>query len=358
MRTKSTRVEILSLFASLLLLCGPAGDLPALAQTPAPAPQSGTQAREDEAQRGDVYSSDFTSTRPAGQGRAAAGQLYRVNKPFADAPTQKNASARRRTPRAKARVYMTVGVTVGHGRPATDAESLDVDVAKVSLQDGRVLVFERMGEGQPVTHGSLIQMAVEYLAYTDAAGRRQTDRVGYLYVINRVRFPDGRTGPPSLIFPTKRTRGGDNRVVPGQPVMLPSTKRPWQITRSSTGSVQAYETYIIIVSPRPLRDARGDELRAEQTDPASLEKLLAGWVRLWGAGATQADLRNGAGQLFTRREQEASVETKDARRDTVELDSDLTQDDPPPQTVFRKAVTPGEPMLVTFELPFRPMKYQ
>lgn len=350
MSTKFMRVEASGFFASLILLLTLSGGLHvAVAQTPA-------RDGEDVKQRGDVYSTDFTVTRPAGKGAEAASQTYTVKQPAAPAaatPKKRAAAiARRRTPPAN-KLYMTIGVTVGRGRAATEAESLDVDVAKVRLQDGRALVFERAQDEQPVAHGSLIQMAVEYLAYTDAMGKRQSERVGYLYVINRVRFPDGRTGPPRLIFPTKRTRGGDNRVVPGQPVMLPSSNRPWQITRSSTGRLHAFETYVVIVSPRPLRDARGNELRADEVDPAALETLLAGWLRRWGGGEMRAVLREGAGRLFTRREQDASGDTNDPRRDTIELDTDLTQDDPPPQTVFRKAVTPGEAMLVTIELPFR-----
>jgi hypothetical protein len=38
---------------------------------------------------------------------------------------------------------------------------------------------------------------------------------GYLYVIDREQYEDGTLGEPVQIFPTTRTRGGDNSVKPG-----------------------------------------------------------------------------------------------------------------------------------------------
>jgi hypothetical protein len=353
MRPTSGSVKIFSVAATALLLhCLVGGNL-ALAQTPTPAAQAG----HDEAQRGDIYSSDFMSTRPAGKSPSAANHLYRIRKQAKTSPRSSKGGRVTATQRPaalpKGKVYAAVGVTIGRGRPATGDEIADASVAKVQLEGGRQLVFERNAEDQAVTHGSLIQMTIEYLAHTDAAGRIQSNRIGYLYVINRVRFPDDRPGPPRLIFPTRRINNGDNRVVPGQPVMLPSSRRPWQVTRTKTMLAQAYETYVIIVSPEPLKDAHGFALRPDLIDGESLEALLNKWARLWGGGEMQADLKGGAGRLFTSREQAASRNPDDPRRDTGELDTDLTQDDLTPQTIFRKAVTSGEAMLVTVELPFR-----
>lgn len=337
---------------ALLLHCLVDGHT-ALAQTPTPAAQAG----HDEAQRGDIYSSEFTSTRPAGKSQGATNHLYRIRKQAKVSPRalkkDRMADTRRVASPMKGKVYTTVGVTIGRGRPATVDEIGDAGIAKVQLEGGRYLVFERSVDDQPVTHGSLIQMTIEYLAHTNTTGRIRSNQIGYLYVINRVRFSDDRPGTPRLIFPTPRINHGDNRVMPGKPVMLPDPNRPWQVTRSQTAPVQAYETYVIIVSPEPLKDAQGFELRADLTDAASLEASLDKWTRLWGGGEMQAHLKGGAGRLFTRREQAASGNPDEPRRDTGELDSDLTQDDLPPQTIFRKVVTLGEAMLVTVELPFR-----
>lgn len=353
MRPMSRRVKVLSVAAAALLLQCPGNEHPPLAQTPAPA----AQAESDAAQRGDLYSSDFTSTRPGAKSQGGREHLYQIRKQTgADSRPSKGGRetvVRRPAQLAKGKVYTTIGVTIGRGRAATGDEATDAKIAKVQLEGGRQMVFERSAEEQPVAHGSLIQMSIEYLAHTDAAGRISSNRIGYLYVINRVRFADDSPGTPRLIFPTRRINDGDNRVMPGKPVMLPSPFRPWQVTRTKTGPAQAYETYIIIVSPEPLKDAQGFELGADGTDAKSLEALLGKWARLWGGGEMQADLKAGAGRLFTRREQAASGNPDDPRRDTGELDTDLTQDDLPPQRIFRKAVTLGEAMLVTIALPFR-----
>jgi hypothetical protein len=47
-------------------------------------------------------------------------------------------------------------------------------------------------------------------------------RGGYLYVIDREQFSDGKSGDPYLILPTTATRGGDNRVAAGRVVEIPA----------------------------------------------------------------------------------------------------------------------------------------
>ena len=44
----------------------------------------------------------------------------------------------------------------------------------------------------------------------------------YLYVIDREQYADGTQGEPYLIFPTTRTRGGDNSVKAGRVMEIPS----------------------------------------------------------------------------------------------------------------------------------------
>lgn len=320
--------------------------------------QSATQSQQDEGQRGDVYSTEFTSARPSGKNPKARSYRYRTRstvKPSSQPPKSRTntTTAKQSPPLPKGKVYTAIGVTIGRGRTATHAESQDRNISKVRLNNGAELVFERIENEHPIIHGDLIQMMIEYLAYSDASGKTRSNSIGYLYVINRVQFPDDKTGPAKLIFPTKRTYGGDNRVLPGKTVMLPAPDRPWQITRSKSGPVQAFETYLIVVSPEPLKDSQGHELQGDQLSAESLELLIARWVRLWGGGELSADLDGGAGQLITKKEQAASGNLNETSRDTGELDTDLTQDDPPPQMVFRKVVSAGDKMLITVKLPFK-----
>jgi hypothetical protein len=288
-------------------------------------------------ERGTLKAKEFISSRPAGThphpGRYRSGQGV-----------------------PKGRAYVALGVTIGRGRRATEAELKDHDVAKVRVGSGEEYVLERISDETAVTDGTLMQVIIEYLAHPDAAGRRLADQVGYLYVINREQYSDGKYSPPKLIFPTKRTYGGDSRVLPGKTVTLPVPDRAWKVSRSTSETVQAFETYTIIVSPTPLKDSSGRELQRGNLGAGSLildEKLVEGWVRLWGGGEWRGNLENGVGQLITRREQIASGDTSRAQRSTDEEVIDLTKEDAPPQIIYRKVLKPGGTMLVTVKLPFK-----
>lgn len=363
MKTMKVVVAVSSLFAATLIF-----QCRCTAQTTAPpATQSEPQTQLDE--RGTVKSEEFVNSRPGGKNPKAKSYLYRnrVNtKPTPPPPkSKKGATAEQQPPPPKGKVFVSVGVTIGRGRPATEAEIKDGGVAKAQGKclerrgeecvRREQLVVERISDDTPVAHGTPIQMMIEYLAAKDEAGKvQESGRLGYLYVINRVEFKDQPSAAPNpkLIFPTESTFGGDNRVLPGKTVMLPGPDRLWLITRNKTAP-QEFETYIIIISPEPLKDSNGEELRPGKTAPELSGELVEGWVRRWGGAETRLDLEQGAGRLFTRKEQAAGGKPTDARRDTEEMDTDLKQDDPPPQMAFSKAIAPGGTMLVTIRLPFK-----
>jgi hypothetical protein len=335
MSTKNRIVGALCFLAISFMLTFPCGAQTDTTRTNSAQPAR--QTRSDENERGTIKSEEFTVSRPVGNNPSPRRYRYRQRVPKTTSGTP-----------PKGQLYATVGVTIGRGCPATEAESEDYKVAKVRLKDGRELVFERISDTSPVEHGTLMQMMIEYLASPDASGKKQSDRVGYLYVINRVLYPNGTHGPARLIFPTQRTYGGDNRVLPGKTVMLPDPHRPWEITRSKSGTAQAFETYIIIISTEPLKELQGDKL----SDKA-LRGLFAGCTPLWDCGESRGDLESGTGRLITQREQAATGDPSARERDTGELDSDLTQGDPPPQMVFTKVLKPGGKLLVTIKLPFK-----
>jgi len=262
--------------------------------------------------------------------------------------------SRQRIPQERA--FVALGVTIGRGRRATEVERKDTNAAKVYVRSGEEYVLERISDGAAITDGTLMQVMIEYLAHSEVAGRMLADRVGYIYVINREQYPDGKYSAPRLIFPTKRTYGGDGRVLPGKTVTLPVPDRVWKISRSASGTAQAFETYTIIVSPKPLKDSFGRELQLGNLEAGSLnldEKLVDGWMRLWSGGDWRGDLEHGEGQLITRREQNASGDPARAERSTDEESSDLTKGDPPPQIVYRRVLRPGGTMLITVKLPFK-----
>lgn len=310
--------------------------------SPANTPPRGASARAGAQagagnERGTVKAKEFIATRPGGT--RPHGGRYR---------------SRQGVPQGRA--YVALGITIGRGRRATEAELKDHAVAKVRARGEAEYVLERISDETAVNDGTLMQMIIEYLSHPDAAGRTLSDQVGYLYVINREQYPDGKYSAPMLIFPTRRTYGGDSRVLPGKTVTLPVPDRAWKVSRSASGTAQAFETYTIIISPRPLKDSSGRELQRGNLGAGSLrldEKLVDEWVRLWGGGEWRGDLEDGAGQLVTRREQNASGDPSRSERSTDEESSDLTKDDAPPQIVYRRVLRPGGTMLITVRLPFK-----
>lgn len=339
----------------LLLLTGFGNYL--LAQKTSPS-QPAEQER-NEGQRGDLFSGDaFVDTRPGGKSSTSSKADYRVRP-----------SGAKRTALPKDRVFIKLGVTLGRGRPASDAEIKDNQTAKVpgcAERDAtgnkcirwQDMVVERISDVTPIVDKTPVQMMIEYLAYRDPTGAKQVfDRIGYLYVINRVEYANGKVSPPKLIYPTKQTFEGNSIVMPGKPVILPDPQRLWQISRNQAAA-QTFETYIIIVSPKPLRDSNGLELQGnnlgDNRTPLGLgDALVTNWLRLWGSGVIQLDLPSGLGQLFTIREQSASGNPAGISRDTGVMDADLKLDDPRPQIGFQKAVVPGGTILVTIKLPFK-----
>lgn len=300
--------------------------------------QSRRRSRNPKPGRNNPYQSETSATQKKGT-KTAAGQ-FPIGTP----------------PRGK--TYITVGVTLWRVRRATEAERQDPKIRKERMWLGQQepeaeVTVERISDTTPITNQDLVQLGVEYLPYQHQSGRYLAERVGYLYVVNREQFADGSLQNARMIFPTTRTFDGDNRVLPGRTVMIPDPRRPFQIKRSSSGQVQAYETYTIIISPAPLDAELPQDIggRAMELPP----ELVVKWERQWGAGEVRADLRGGVGQKRTPRELHASGDLGTEERGTEDLAEDLTQDDPPPQTVFRKVVRPKATMVVTVKLPFKEM---
>ena len=217
-----------------------------------------------------------------------------------------------------------IGITIWRLRPSRDTD-----------QGGRVLVLdglkqtqytpERIEADTPLNVGDRVRITVE------------SPRAGFLYIIDREQYQDGSFGEPMLIFPTLRTRGGDNRVVPGRLIDIPAqedqysyfTAAPAGSRRDQTAEVL---TFMLVTAPLPLQI--GDQ-------PIKLaEQQIAGWEKLYGGVAETLELVGGAGRVWTNEEKMAGM--ANGRQ--------LTQGGPPPQTVYRVARRTGAPLLVTVPL--------
>ena len=216
-----------------------------------------------------------------------------------------------------------IGVTIWKLRPAVAG-----DTARLLVQDpqsGSVQwTPERVEAGAPLALGDHVRVSVE------------SPRDGYLYVIDREQYSDGTTSDPFLIFPTTRARGGDNRVTAGRLIELPAqTDAPPFFTLQATRPNQVAELITVLVSQQPLMDV------TPGAGPLPLSReIVARWEKEAGSTVEQLELVGGAGRAWSAAEQRAGA-------DATRL---LTQQDPPPQTVFRVVTTSPSLVATRFTL--------
>jgi hypothetical protein len=166
----------------------------------------------------------------------------------------------------------------------------------------------------------------------------ESPRAGYLYVIDREKEGDGSLGDPYLIFPTTRTREGENAVKPGRLIDVPSANdRPSYFTVKPSRDTQVGELLTIIVSPKPLPGI----MIGDQPLKLAREQVEA-WEKSWSAPVERLTMA-AARRLWTRTEQEAAA-------DPTRL---LTQEDPAPQSLYRVATKAGIPVIVNVTLNFK-----
>jgi len=216
-----------------------------------------------------------------------------------------------------------IGVTVWRLRQAAASDS----GARILVQEEShttELVPERVASGSSLKQGDRVRLSIE------------SPDPGYLYVIDRERYASGERGEPYLIFPTTRTRGGDNKVAGGKLIDIPSQDdRPNFFTLRSSRADQAEEELTVLLTKEPLSEiqigAKALKLGVEQ---------VAAWEKRWAVGKVDSfELSGGAGKTWTQAEQQAASATRL-----------LTQDDPAPQTVYRVAVKPEDPLMVKVRL--------
>lgn len=215
-----------------------------------------------------------------------------------------------------------LGVTIWRLRAAKRT-----DVARLLVQDRESTTEwtpERVAVGTPLVLGDRVRISVE------------SPRTGYLYVIDREQYADGSEGAPHLIFPTKRTLGGDNRVTAGRLVEIPAQEdRPPFFTMRPSRADQTGERLTILVTDQPVKEI------ALSDDAVPMAAALAVELESRGGGSIERlELVGGEGRAWSRAEQRAGA-------DATRL---LRQDDPPPQTLFRVAVKQRELLAVNLVL--------
>src|SRR5207302_3416780 len=204
--------------------------------------------------------------------------------------------------------FEEIGITIWRLRPSRDAD-----------EGGRVLVLDGLKQAQytperieadtPLKIGDRVRLTIE------------APRPGFLYIIDQEQYADGSLGEPMLIFPTLRTRGGDNHVLPGKLIDIPAQEDQYSyFTAQPAGDRrdQTAEVLTVILTPQQLPLSIGDQpLRV-------LQSQISEWEKLWGGVAETLELVGGAGRTWTNEEKMAGA--ANGRQ--------LTQAGPPPQTVY------------------------
>lgn len=219
--------------------------------------------------------------------------------------------------------FAQVGVTTWLLRRSNAADKTK-ELIEVKPGEGPAeYTLERLEDGTPLSEGQTVRLSIESLS-----------RDGYLYVIDREQYADGSLSKPLLIFPS-REAPNRNRVKAGRLISIPSATGKFRIEPKQSTKRQVAELLTILVSPTPLVN------RAKLGDKVYLSvEQVADWEKKWGAVATKFELDGGLGQAMTENEQTAGTDSS----------AELTQDDPGPQTVYRVAIKPDNPVIVSVPL--------
>lgn len=286
-----------------------------------------TRSQDDNSRQ--IVLEEFTKARPATTSNKAAGPSgTKVKK-----PTSAKAPPRyvRKTPAVLVTMkvnseVMEIGVTIWRLRPGVGN---DAGARVLVMEDARPTEWtpQRIEADTPLQVGERVRLSIE------------SPRAGYLYVIDREQYADGSYGDAYLIFPTLRTRGGDNQVRPGKLIDIPAQEdNPSYFTLIPTPSRrdQVAEILSIIVAPEPIASLR-------LTDrPLKLSKSdVVRWEASGSAEVERFEMVGGAGMPWSKVEMAASA----AGSSRI-----LTQEEPAPQTIYRIGTKNKNVIMITVPL--------
>lgn len=193
--------------------------------------------------------------------------------------------------------------------------------------------LERNESETPLAVGDRIRFSVESLS-----------RKGYLYIVDRELYSDGTYGTPTLVYPTLNNKNGSNLIGAGTSIFVPQSSNYFVVKPQQGAKKQVAEVLTIIVSPKILVEQSSLDTKAITLSQAQ----FTNWLKQWEVETTLLEQANGAGAKITPVEREA------AKGLVEETTNPLTQNDPPPQSVFLAKIRRSDPLLVNVFLKFRP----
>jgi uncharacterized protein DUF4384 len=257
-------------------------------------------------------------THPAPQNQDVQTRDLRDSSLLDKRPPGKN----KKLPRTQSDAF--VGVTVWRLRPSLATDNPAVRSLIHEGQQSSEWTPERIKTDSQLHEGEKVRITIE------------TARSGYLYVIDCDQYEDGSQGEPYLIFPTMSIRHGDNYVVAGTVIELPAAAdKPPYFKMIRSRKDQTSELLTIVVTPRMI-----DHLHVGQQRLLLSREQVTLWISKWKTAWYQLEAEEQVGKPYTLAEKSAAAG-----------ETQLTQDDPLPQTVYRLDAKPGEPLLI--QLPLR-----
>jgi hypothetical protein len=233
-----------------------------------------------------------------------------------------NAFAKNTTPGAA-----IIGVTLWRMRPSISSDPVKIRGLVHDPEqpdDTKEWTAERISTQASLAEGQFVRLSIE------------SARRGYLYVIDRDVYADGTKGAPSLIFPTLRLRGGDNRVQPGIAIEIPDAQdRPPIFRVKKTRPDQVTVMLTVIVAFRPISEIRPSR-EAQKLNP----ELLATWENRWSTKTERLEYAASLGNAYTTAEQAAAQPNP----------RPLGPNDPLPATLIEAKTPPGQPMLISVSI--------
>lgn len=271
-------------------------------------PQAGDQTRK-------LWDSEFFKSKgkPATGKTAAPRRRYRVVTP--------------QVPTEQVNGDTVLGITLWRLRPAKDTDDKQTRLFKHSKDDTKIIEWtpERISVDTPLAIGQRVRLSVE------------SARTGFLYVIDRELYADGKMGEPYLIFPTTRLRGGDNKVTVGRIVDIPAQEdQPNYFKLDPDRAGLVGEVISVLITPQPLPNLKivEDAIQLSKDD-------VNRWEQQYGAQVGRLEMEGSAGKAWTKEEKEASA--VNGRQ--------LKAASPAPQTLYyRPDARTDDPLMVSVKL--------
>jgi len=216
-----------------------------------------------------------------------------------------------------------VGITVWRLRPSKPDDQPGVRALIHAETGDQEWTPERVAAGTLLAEGQKVRVSAE------------AAQQGYLYIIDRDQYSDGTKGDPYLIFPTLKTRGGDNHVAPGTLLEIPAqddSPSYFEVKRSRPDQINEVLTFLI--TPQPL-----SELKIERRRQKLSDQLVARWEKQWKTKSYKLEDAAHEGKVYTVTEKAA------ARGEKL-----LTRQDPLPQTIYRLDCRTGDAVMLDVQL--------